>query len=112
MSCCEISDRAEMSKAIIVVRYFGLGGRESLETAVRTKQYYWIPIIANKRSLKDCDKCELRFSVQLKSNSHMICNVLLTDKGQRPSTATYGNCEARNAQIGGTLLQACCLAVI
>ena len=31
---CEISDRAQMSKTIIAVRYFGLGGRELLETAV------------------------------------------------------------------------------
>ena len=34
MPCCEISDCAEMSKTIIAVRHFGLGGRESLETAV------------------------------------------------------------------------------
>ena len=34
MPCCEISDRAQMSKTIIAVRHFGLGGRESLETAV------------------------------------------------------------------------------
>ena len=32
----EISDCAQMSKTIIVVRHFGPGGRESLETAVRT----------------------------------------------------------------------------
>ena len=31
MSCCEISDCAQMSKTIIAVRHFGLGGRESLE---------------------------------------------------------------------------------
>ena len=34
MPCCEISDCAQMSKTIISVRHFGLGGRESLETAV------------------------------------------------------------------------------
>ena len=34
MPCCEISDRAQMSKTIIAVRHFALGGRESLETAV------------------------------------------------------------------------------
>ena len=34
MPCCEISDCAQMSKTIIAVRHFGLGGRESLETAV------------------------------------------------------------------------------
>ena len=34
MPCCGISDRAQMSKTIIAVRHFGLGGRESLETAV------------------------------------------------------------------------------
>ena len=36
MPCCEISDCAQMSKTIIAVRHFGLGGRESLETAVIT----------------------------------------------------------------------------
>ena len=40
MPCCEISDCAQMSKTIIAVRHFGLGGRESLETAV--KQDYTI----------------------------------------------------------------------
>ena len=34
MPCCEISDCVQMSKTIIAVSYFGLGGRESLETAV------------------------------------------------------------------------------
>ena len=34
MPCSEISDCAQMSKRIIAVRHFGLGGRESLETAV------------------------------------------------------------------------------
>ena len=34
MPYCKISDRAQMSKTIIAVRHFGLGGRESLETAV------------------------------------------------------------------------------
>ena len=35
MPCYElISDCAQMSKTIIAVRLFGLGGRESLETAV------------------------------------------------------------------------------
>ena len=34
MPCCEISDHAQMSKTIIAFRHFGLGGRESLETAV------------------------------------------------------------------------------
>ena len=34
MPCREISDCAQMSKTIIAVRHFGLGGRESLETAV------------------------------------------------------------------------------
>ena len=32
MPCCEISDYAQMSKTIAVMR-FGLGGRESLKTA-------------------------------------------------------------------------------
>ena len=35
MPCCEIRHRAKMSKTIITVCHFGLGGRESLETAVR-----------------------------------------------------------------------------
>ena len=35
MPCCEISDCAQMSKTIIAVSHFGLGGRESLETAVK-----------------------------------------------------------------------------
>ena len=34
MPCCEISDCAQMSKTIIAFRHFGLGGHESLETAV------------------------------------------------------------------------------
>ena len=34
MPCCKISDCAQMSKTIIAVRHFGLGGRKSLETAV------------------------------------------------------------------------------
>ena len=41
MPCCEISDCAQMSKTIAVWN-FGLGGRESLETAV----------VMPKRSLK------------------------------------------------------------
>ena len=35
MPCCEISDHTQMSKTIIAVRHFGLGGRKSLETTVR-----------------------------------------------------------------------------
>ena len=38
MPCCEITDCAEMSKTIMAVRHFGLGGRESLETAVTKEQ--------------------------------------------------------------------------
>ena len=34
MPYCDISDRAQMSKTIIAVKHFALGGRESLETAV------------------------------------------------------------------------------
>ena len=34
MPRCDISDCAQLSKTIIPVRHFGLGGRESLETAV------------------------------------------------------------------------------
>ena len=37
MPCREISDCAQISKTIIAVRHFGLGGRESLETAVIEK---------------------------------------------------------------------------
>ena len=36
----EISDCAQMSKTIIAVRHFGLGGRESLETAVRNIKHF------------------------------------------------------------------------
>ena len=32
--CCEICDCTQMSETIIAVRPFGLGGRESIETAV------------------------------------------------------------------------------
>ena len=38
MPCCEISDCAQVSKTIIAVRNFGLGGRESLETAVNIER--------------------------------------------------------------------------
>ena len=34
----KISDCAQMSKTIIAVRHFGLGGRESLETAVTSNR--------------------------------------------------------------------------
>ena len=34
MPCCEIIDCTQMSQTIIAVKHFGLGGRESLETAV------------------------------------------------------------------------------
>ena len=34
MTCCEINDCAQISKTVISVRHFGLGGRESLKTAV------------------------------------------------------------------------------
>ena len=48
MPCCEISDRAQMSKTIIAVRHFALGGREwhggkdgvrSTEYGVRSAEY-------------------------------------------------------------------------
>ena len=35
MPSCEIGDHVQMSKRIIAVRHFRLGGRESLETAVK-----------------------------------------------------------------------------
>ena len=35
MPYCDISDRAQMSKTIIAVKHFALGGCESLETAVK-----------------------------------------------------------------------------
>ena len=34
MPRCKISDCTQMSKTVIAVRHFGLGGRESLETVV------------------------------------------------------------------------------
>ena len=48
MPCCEISDCAQMSKTIIAVRHFGLGGRESLETAVIVPSL----VLINKTSRK------------------------------------------------------------
>ena len=42
MPCCEIIDCAQMSKTIIAVRHFGLGGRESLETAVNGKKFWGV----------------------------------------------------------------------
>ena len=47
MPCCEISDCAQMSKTIIAVRHFGLGGRESLETAVMTNLHHQVHKIYN-----------------------------------------------------------------
>ena len=41
MPCCEISDRAQMSKTIIAVRHFALGGRESLDNNVKRFRYYF-----------------------------------------------------------------------
>ena len=40
MPCCEISNRAQMSKTIIAVRHFELGGRVSLKTAVIASKNY------------------------------------------------------------------------
>ena len=71
MPCCEISDCAQMSKTIIAVSHFGLGGCESLETAVNyrlnsadsvrlTWQHltsFWYPsIMLNPQMLKVCMK--------------------------------------------------------
>ena len=42
MPYCDISDRAQMSKTIIGVKHFALGGRESLETAVTLQLVYSI----------------------------------------------------------------------
>ena len=49
MPCCQISDRAQMSKTIIAVRHFALGGRESLETAVMDE------IASVSRKIHQCD---------------------------------------------------------
>ena len=46
MSWCEISDCAQMSKTIIAVGHFGLGGRESLETAVNSGEIHCARILA------------------------------------------------------------------
>ena len=51
MPCCEISDCAQMSKTIIAVRHFGLGGRESLETAVKSF-IEWIYLKNNLQNYK------------------------------------------------------------
>ena len=40
MPCCEIGNCAQMSKTIIAVWHFGLGGRESLKTAVNKECKY------------------------------------------------------------------------
>ena len=45
MSWCEISDCAQMSKTI-AVGHFGLGGRESLETAVNSGEIHCARILA------------------------------------------------------------------
>ena len=50
MPCCEISDCAQMSKTIIAVRHFGLGGRESLETAVNLQTYYEMILLLHSKS--------------------------------------------------------------
>ena len=57
MPCCEISDCAQMSKTIIAVRHFGLGGRESLETAVTNwNKYYRKPVRYSPIGLSDHSK--------------------------------------------------------
>ena len=65
MPCCKISDCAQMSKTIIAVRHFGLGGRESLETAV-------IMILAGLQCSKRCqfNNCFVFFCHGEQSNSH------------------------------------------
>ena len=47
MPCCEISDCAQMSKTIVAVRHFGLGGCESLETAVISLKSVDIQLLAD-----------------------------------------------------------------
>ena len=46
MTCCEVSDCAQMSKTIIAGRHFELGGRELLETAVM--HFFSICLICQK----------------------------------------------------------------
>ena len=64
MPCCKISDCAQMSKTIIAVRHFGLGGRESLETAVTT--YYIdmqrLEILITNFPKDNVQKCSFRNS--------------------------------------------------
>ena len=40
MLCCEISDRAQMSRTIIAARHFVLGGRESVKNIVTKTVFY------------------------------------------------------------------------
>ena len=53
MPCCEISDRTQMSKTIIAVRHFGLGGRESLETAV-SDDNIWLTLLGLVTQCVEC----------------------------------------------------------
>ena len=55
MPCCEISDCAQMSKTVIAVRHFGLGGRKSLETAVKEIRVSGFRLnVEKQRSLRRC----------------------------------------------------------
>ena len=54
MPCCEISDCAQMSKTIIAVRHFGLGGRESLETAVNKPCNNFFKYLCSMKSINNC----------------------------------------------------------
>ena len=58
MSCCEISDRAEMSKAIIVVRHFGLGAWSRITRNC----------CKNEAILLDPDNCEQKIAEGLQKN--------------------------------------------
>ena len=51
MPCCEISDRTQMSKTI--VRHFGLGGRESLESAV-SDDNIWLTLLGLVTQCVEC----------------------------------------------------------
>ena len=53
MPCCEISDCAQMSKTIIAVRHFGLGGRESLETAAMDHKFLPEPVYTLSDTVMD-----------------------------------------------------------
>ena len=67
MPCCEISDCAQ--KSIIAVRHLGLGGHESLETAVNVKK---IPEISKFAGPCFSNACKSRRILKNESNYNNV----------------------------------------